>query len=123
LGRCVDPISFADAAAIYVWHNGSYYPSAADIASGAAVNDNATIPFEAGKKYRIRIINMSALAMFFIGIDGHDMSVIETDGVEITPYPIDTLTVAVAQRYSILVEAKNDTSKNYAITVMQSPDM
>ena len=39
------------------------------------------------------------------------------------PYPIDVLTIAVAQRYSILVTAKNDTSANYAMSVMQSPDM
>jgi iron transport multicopper oxidase len=141
----------ADAAAIYVWQNGSYYPSIEAINSGAAVNNNATIPFEAGKRYKIRIINMSALAstshtllsptplislflrtrpkvadgvaVFFIGIDGHNMSVIETDGVEIVPYPIDVLTIAVAQRYSILVEARNETSANYAMTIMQSPDM
>lgn len=51
------------------------------------------------------------------------MQVLEADGVEFEPYAIDTLTIAVAQRYSVLVEAKNDTSKNYAMSVMQSPDM
>lgn len=61
--------------------------------------------------------------MFFIAIDGHQINIIETDGVEIAPYPIDQLTIAVAQRYSILVEAKNETDKNYAMSVMQSPDM
>lgn len=62
-------------------------------------------------------------AVFFIGIDQHDMQVIEVDGVEIEPYPIDVLTAAVAQRYSILVEAKNETGTNYAMSIMQSEDM
>jgi iron transport multicopper oxidase len=61
--------------------------------------------------------------VFYINIDQHQMYVIETDGVELEPYPIDVLTVAVAQRYSILVTAKNDTDMNYAMSVMQSPDM
>lgn len=52
----------ADSAAIYIAKNGSYFPSAEAINDGSAVNNNATIPFEAGKKYKIRIINMSALA-------------------------------------------------------------
>lgn len=55
-------LTVADAAAIYVLKDGSYVPSVADIASGAAVNDNATIAFQPGKTYRIRIINMAALA-------------------------------------------------------------
>ncbi len=61
--------------------------------------------------------------MFWIAIDQHDMFIIETDGVELEPYPIDQLTIAVAQRYSILVKAKNDTSTNYAMTIMQDTDM
>jgi FtsP/CotA-like multicopper oxidase with cupredoxin domain len=63
------------------------------------------------------------LAVFFLKIDGHDMSIIEADGIEIEPYPIDVLTVAVAQRYSIIVNAVNTTNLNYAMMVMQSEDM
>lgn len=37
--------------------------------------------FEPGKTYRIRIINMASLSMFHIWMDGHDMRVIEADGV------------------------------------------
>ena len=61
--------------------------------------------------------------MFWIAIDQHDMFIIETDGVEVEPFRIDVLTVAVAQRYSILVQAKNETSTNYAMTVMQDTTM
>ena len=112
-----------NSAVIYVLHNDTYYPSPEAIANGSAVNNNASLPFEAGKTYRVRIINMSALAMFFVAFDQHEIFVIEADGVELEPYPIDVLTVAVAQRYSILVQAKNETGTNYALSVMQSPDM
>lgn len=51
-----------DAAAIYVLHKEQYLPSAEAIRTGEGVNDNASLRFEAGKTYKIRIINMSALA-------------------------------------------------------------
>lgn len=109
--------------AIYVLHNGTYFPSAEAINSGEACNDNATIVFEAGKTYRIRVINMAALSMFYVAFDQHQMQVIEMDGVDTEPYEIDVLTAAVAQRYSVLVTAKNETGTNYALSVFQSEDM
>ena len=51
-----------DSAAIYVLHKDEYLPSAAAIQSGEGVNDNAKLHFEPGKTYKIRLINMSALA-------------------------------------------------------------
>ena len=64
-----------------------------------------------------------SLEVFYVAIDSHDIYIIETDGVEMEPYKIDVLTIAVAQRYSLLVVAKNDTSQNYAMSIMQDPDM
>lgn len=109
--------------AIYVLHNGTYFPSAEAISSGEASNDNATMVFEAGKTYRIRVINMAALAMFYVAMDQHQMQIIEMDGVETEPYDIDFLSAAVAQRYSVLVTAKNETGTNYALSVIQNQDM
>ena len=67
--------------------------------------------------------NKDSLAVFYIQFQQHDMYVIEMDGVETAPYKIDTLTAAVAQRYSLLIQAKNETSTNYGVDIMQSPDM
>jgi iron transport multicopper oxidase len=63
------------------------------------------------------------LPVFHISIDQHDMSIIEMDGVEMEPYPVDLLSVAVAQRYSILVEAKNETNANFNMLVAQDAAM
>jgi iron transport multicopper oxidase len=46
-------------------------------------NENATLPFEPGKTYRLRIVNTSAFSMFYFWIDGHDMRIIEADGVSL----------------------------------------
>lgn len=63
-----------EAAIMYFSQNGQYLQG---------FNENATLPFEAGKTYRLRVINTSALAMFWFWIDGHDLQVIEVDGVRL----------------------------------------
>ncbi|KAJ3334922.1 ferroxidase fet3 [Gonapodya sp. JEL0774] len=97
-----------------VAHNGTYL---------AGFSENSTIPFVPGKTYRLRIINMSALAMFSVWIDGHNITVIEVDGTDVEPYPIDMVTLSVAQRISVLVTAKNETDSNWLVHMNMSPDM
>ncbi|KAG6829746.1 hypothetical protein H0H92_003622 [Tricholoma furcatifolium] len=105
-----------DAALIYFAQNASYLgPVSGTTSSAVGFNENATLPFEPGKTYRLRIINTSAFAAFYFWIDGHDMSIIEVDGTDVEEYPIDLIGITVAQRYSVLVTARNDTSANWAI--------
>ncbi|EPQ32175.1 uncharacterized protein PFL1_00372 [Pseudozyma flocculosa PF-1] len=87
-------------------------------------NDKATLPFEAGKTYRLRVINMSALAAFYFYLGGHDMQIIEVEGVDVEPYPVDMLTLSVAQRFSVLVKARSDaTPQNWKIHADMDADM
>ncbi|KAK0449587.1 Fet3 protein [Desarmillaria tabescens] len=101
--------------------NGSYLgpisgTSPAGVTSAVGFNENATLPFEAGKTYRLRILNTGAFSMFYFWIDGHEMRIIEVDGTDVEESPADLLSVAVAQRYSVLVTARNDTNtSNWAI--------
>ncbi|KAG2146288.1 Fet3 protein [Suillus clintonianus] len=109
-----------DSAIIYFSQNGSYLPpntgsNLSPVTSMVGFNENATLPFEPGKTYRLRIINMGALAGFFFWIDGHEMRIIEADGTDTQEQLVDILSVSVAQRYSVLVTARNDTSSNWAI--------
>ena len=79
------------------------------------MNENATLPFEPGKTYRLRLINMSATTVFDFWIDGHDMEIIEADGVDVERYPTDTVQVAGGQRYSVLVKARDEPTKDWTI--------
>ncbi|KAG0147247.1 hypothetical protein CROQUDRAFT_61959 [Cronartium quercuum f. sp. fusiforme G11] len=103
-----------DSAAIYITHNSSYLPN---------FNENSTIPFVPGRTYRLRIINMGAFGMFYFKIDGHKMSVIEVDGTDVQPFAIDSLSLSVAQRYSVLVTARNDTRSNWHMHANYDSDM
>lgn len=109
-----------DSALIYFSQNGSYLAPIAGsnpspVTSAVGFNENATLPFQPGKTYRLRVINMSAFAGFFFWIDGHNMRIIEADGTDTQELSVDMLSVSVAQRYSVLVTARNDTSSNWAI--------
>ncbi|KAF9953103.1 hypothetical protein BGZ70_000358 [Mortierella alpina] len=74
----------------------------------------ATFNFKAGSTYRIRLINTGAFADFQFSIDGHTLTVIEADGVDMQPVPVQRLPIHVAQRYSVLVHA-NETVGNYYV--------
>ncbi|KAF9073368.1 ferroxidase [Rhodocollybia butyracea] len=117
-----------DSALIYFAQNGSYLGPIAGtdpspVTSAAGFNENSTLPFQPGKTYRLRIINTSAFSMFYFWIDGHDMSIIEVDGTDTEEHPISLISLAVAQRYSVLVTARNDTSSNWAIHANFDTDM
>ncbi|EHK98308.1 putative Laccase-2 [Glarea lozoyensis 74030] len=62
--------------------------------------------FEAGKKYRMRLVSSAIDGHFQFSIDGHDFQVISNDLVPIVPYTTDNLLIAIGQRYDIVVEAK-----------------
>ncbi|KAF8156788.1 ferroxidase [Crassisporium funariophilum] len=117
-----------DSALIYFAQNATYRgpisgSTPSSVTSAVGFNDNSTLPFEPGKTYRLRIVNTSAFAAFFFWIDGHDMRIIEVDGTDVEESPIDLISVTVAQRYSILVTARNDTSSNWAIHANMDTDM
>ncbi|KAE9008679.1 hypothetical protein PR003_g16079 [Phytophthora rubi] len=63
--------------------------------------------FQADNKYRLRLINMAALAPFDFSIDGHEFSVVAADSEYLEPSDqITTLRINAGQRYDVIVEAK-----------------
>ena len=80
------------------------------------------INVEHGKRYRFRIIGAACEPSFNFTIDGHPMTVIETDGVETEPLVVDSIPVFPGQRFSVVVTA-NQTIGNYWIRALSSqPD-
>ncbi|KAK6335155.1 hypothetical protein TWF718_010592 [Orbilia javanica] len=67
------------------------------------------IVFEKGKKYRLRLINMSTTYMQTFWIDGHNFTVAAADFVPIEPFRTDVINVAIGQRYDIIVSADANT--------------
>ncbi|RDB27686.1 Laccase-4 [Hypsizygus marmoreus] len=68
----------------------------------------------AGKRYRFRIINISAYSGYTFSIEGHRLSIIEIDGVSHVPLTVDQIPIYAAQRYSVVLTADNAV-RNYWI--------
>lgn len=75
---------------------------------------NIKLNFQPGKTYFVRVISMAAFAASSLHFDQHKMDIIEIDGVYTKRQTVDSIYVAAAQRYGVLIKAKPDASKNYA---------
>ncbi|KAI5927453.1 multicopper oxidase [Camillea tinctor] len=71
-----------------------------------------TTTFEAGKRYRLRLVNGAMDNHFKFSIDNHTLTVIASDLVPIVPYQTETVALGIGQRYDVIVEA-NQTPGNY----------
>ncbi|CAI7635678.1 unnamed protein product [Penicillium pancosmium] len=79
---------------------------------------NTNIAVEAGKTYLMRLINIGAFVAQYFYIEDHTFRIVEIDGVYVDEQEADTLYIAAAQRYSILVTMKNSTTQNYPIVTV-----
>lgn len=61
--------------------------------------------------YKIGLVNSGTLLSYTFYIDGHNLTVIETDFVPIKPYKTEVLNVAPGQRYEIVIDANADLSQ------------
>nr|AYR00610.1 laccase 5 [Steccherinum murashkinskyi] len=82
--------------------------------------DLTVITVEAGKRYRFRLVNIACDPNYTFSIDGHNMTIIEVDGVNSQPLGVDQLQIFAGQRYSIVVNA-NQPVGNYWIRALPQP--
>lgn len=76
---------------------------------------NLTWNVQPDTTYLLRIVNTGGFVSQYFWIEDHDMTVVEVDGIYTEQNTTNMLYVTVAQRYSVFVHTKNDTSKNFAI--------
>ncbi|KAI0078079.1 laccase [Panus rudis PR-1116 ss-1] len=76
--------------------------------------DLAVITVQTGKRYRFRLVSVSCDPNWIFSIDGHNMTIIEVEGVNSQPLTVDSLQIYAAQRYSFVLEA-NQPVGNYWI--------
>jgi iron transport multicopper oxidase len=80
------------------------------------INESQNVKFniQPGKTYFVRVISMSAFSANQLIFDGHEMTIIEVDGVYVEKQTTSAIYVAAAQRYGVLITAKPTANKNYA---------
>ncbi|TGO56440.1 hypothetical protein BOTNAR_0223g00150 [Botryotinia narcissicola] len=75
---------------------------------------NLTLSVQPGKTYLFRMVNIGAFAGQYIWFEGHNITIVEVDGVYTEKAEAESIYIAAAQRYSFLLTTKNDTSANFA---------
>ncbi len=81
--------------------------------NGKSAAQNWTGLFKRGERVRLRFINSSAMTYFDIRIPGLKMTVVQADGNNVQPVPVDEFRIAVAETYDVIVRPKED--KAYTI--------
>ncbi|KAH9968472.1 Cupredoxin [Lactifluus volemus] len=81
--------------------------------AGGPEVDFAVINVNQGKRYRFRLVSISCDPNFTFSIDGHNMTVIEADGISTQPLLVDSIQIFAGQRYSFL--KADQPSDNYWI--------
>ncbi|KAI4153763.1 MAG: hypothetical protein L6R39_001500 [Caloplaca ligustica] len=84
---------------------------------------NLSIDVEPGKTYMFRMINMAAFAAMYLWFEGHTMRIVEVDGIYTEAAEADMIYMTPAQRYSVLITTKDETSSNFAIVGSMDEDL
>ncbi|CAK7265115.1 ferroxidase fet3 [Sporothrix epigloea] len=103
-----------------------YNPSGAEpIPDAFLLNDgqNKTFKVEPNTTYLLRIINTGNFIAQYFYIEGHNMTIVEVDGVYTEPAQASMLYVHIAQRYSVLVTTGNNTDANFKIVTAADQDL
>lgn len=60
-----------------------------------------------GERVRLRLINPSGSTMYRVAVGGHRMTVTHSDGMAVKPIEVETLEIAMGERYDVLINADN----------------
>lgn len=76
-----------------------------------------TYNVETGNRYRFRLINAASnVCSFFVKFEGHNFTVISSDGSSFDPTLVESLHITSGERYDILVEA-NQEPRDYLVQI------
>lgn len=74
------------------------------LVNGYGPFDNWTALFTPGERVRLRFVNASAMTHFDVRIPGLRMTVVQADGQNVRPVPVDEFQIGVAETYDVIVE-------------------
>lgn len=83
------------------------------LVNGKSPERNWTGLFTPGERVRLRFINASAMSYYDVRIPGLKMIVIQADGQNVQPVPVDEFRIAVAETFDVIVTPEED--KAYTI--------
>lgn len=76
--------------------------------NGQPPGANWTGLFRPGERVRLRFINGSSMTFFDVRIPGLTMTVVQADGNDVEPVPVDEFRIGVAETYDVIVQPTHD---------------
>ncbi|KAJ7438109.1 laccase 2 precursor [Mycena galericulata] len=73
--------------------------------AGGPSSNLAVISVVKGLRYRFRLVSLSCDPNWVFSIDGHNMTIIEVEGVNSKPLTVDNIQIFAGQRYSFVLSA------------------
>ncbi|KAH6695486.1 Cupredoxin [Plectosphaerella plurivora] len=101
-------------------------PTGAEPVPNAALmneTQDLSIDVQPGRTYLVRVVNMAAFAAQYLWIEGHNMTIVEVDGVYTERAEASMIYLSAAQRCSFLLTTRNDTTENFAIVGSMDTDL
>ncbi|PLW31310.1 hypothetical protein PCASD_13645 [Puccinia coronata f. sp. avenae] len=69
---------------------------------------------EKSRSYRLRLVNAGSMAPIIFSVDSHNLTVIESDGVEVEPVTFTGgIQIEVGQRYSVVLHADHEKHEQF----------
>ena len=78
------------------------------LVNGKSAGQNWTGLFKPGERVRLRLINGASMSYFDVRIPGLKMTVVQADGNNVQPVPVDELRIAVAETYDVIVQPEEE---------------
>ncbi|KAF4613312.1 hypothetical protein D9613_011034 [Agrocybe pediades] len=94
--------------------NGTLINGLGHFSNGPTDAPLAIVNVKYNKRYRFRLVSISCDPNFKFSIDGHNMTIIEVDTVNVEPLTADSIQIFAGQRYSFVLNA-NQPINNYWI--------
>ncbi|EKD17492.1 uncharacterized protein L3040_006607 [Drepanopeziza brunnea f. sp. 'multigermtubi'] len=95
------------------------------VPQNALLNDttNLRVSVQPGKTYLFHVVNIGAFAGQYLWFEGHNVTIVEVDGVFTDPVETSMIYISAAQRYSFLLTTKNETGSNFAFVGSMDTDL
>ncbi|KAF2860064.1 multicopper oxidase [Piedraia hortae CBS 480.64] len=103
---------FTDATSVYTTRRGQYLDQWHQRQNSCGGGQYGRAKLQSGKKYRLRLINSAVDNFYYVSLDKHPLQPIASDSNPIEPIVVETLLVAIGQRYDVIIDA-TQTPGNY----------
>ncbi|CAN1857297.1 LAC14, partial [Linum perenne] len=84
-------------------------------------SDTFRLNVDHGKTYLLRLVNAVLQDMIFFGIDGHQLTVVGTDGSYVKPFKSSYITISPGQTFDVLLQALPHSSSSASAFASSSP--